>query len=86
MTAFLGFFFGTVLVYYKTHGARLALWAMMATVWFVAGILIHVGGWEMNKQTWSPRWDRGRGRGSHICTWRAHRHTTPMHTHTVTCL
>jgi hypothetical protein len=54
LTAVLGFVFGNVLVLYKSHKARLAAWFPMASISFVLGIVIHVAGWKMNKQTWSP--------------------------------
>ena len=38
----------------QTHKERLAHWVPLALVSFVLGIIIHVTGWKMNKQLWSP--------------------------------
>ena len=60
MTTWLGLFFGNVLVHYKGHRDRLKVWFPMATIWFLVGIFIQLGGWEMSKQVWSPRFDKER--------------------------
>lgn len=33
------------------------IWSVLSVVWFLLGWIIHGAGWEMNKQTWSPRYD-----------------------------
>jgi hypothetical protein len=38
----------------QSHKERLMQWIPLSLALFVTGLAIHYGGWEMNKQLWSP--------------------------------
>ena len=54
VTTYLGFHFGMVLQYFKSHGARLQQWVPFSLGLLVTGIVVHFAAWKANKQLWSP--------------------------------
>ena len=54
VTTYLGFHFGMVLQYFKSHGARLQQWVPFSLGLLAAGLIVHFAAWKANKQLWSP--------------------------------
>ena len=57
LTTWLGMHFGLVLHHYKPTHSQVYItkfWLGEAVMLVVVGIIIHVAGWPMNKQLWSP--------------------------------